>query len=158
MAAFKFRQSDGYKSEETKYPHGTADCVARAISIACEIPYDDTCEVINAILGGKCGHPEKDYARYIGLTGRQTRRVMELFGFEWVALKRIGSHGSIKVKHNMFYIGKTILSMRMHTMAYVNGVCIDDSPKRARNGDAIVYGYWYLSVNKKLKGYVIKAD
>ena len=75
----KFNYNDGGRS---KYFKGQAeDCVTRAIAIATGLDYKEVYDTIKDLLQ----HTPRN-----GLSKRETRDIMEYFGFTWVSLMTIG--------------------------------------------------------------------
>jgi hypothetical protein len=129
---------------------GTAgDCVARAVSIASGLPYQQVYDRLAA--GNATQRRTKRAPRTTGqrtaLHGINTKRkwfheYMTELGFEWVACMTIGSGCKVHVRADELpTTGRLVLSLSRHMAAVVDGV-LNDTYNCSRDGTRCVYGYY----------------
>ena len=133
-----FKYNDGGRAL-AGYRGLAGDCVARAVAIACEIPYKDAYETlanINKKTSGTCSARE----------GIQTKsNAFKIFmlnlGWKWTPTMFIGQGCKVHLRKNELPMGKIICAVSRHYVAVIDGV-INDSHDSTRNGNRCVYGYW----------------
>lgn len=115
------------------------DCVTRAVSIACNIPYqkvyDDLANInkqTDGTLSARNGiqTKSKDFKRY-----------MLNLGWRWVATMGIGTGCKVHLRSDELPMGRIICAVSRHYVAVIDGV-IHDIYDCSRNGTRCVYGYW----------------
>lgn len=125
-----FIYNDGGRS---KYFKGSArDCVTRAIAIATNEDYKVVYQKIKKIIKQtpRNGIPKKD-----------TKKIMESFGFNWVPLMSIGSGCQTHLNTEELPKGTIICQVSGHVVCVKDGI-IYDTFDCSRNGKRCVYGYW----------------
>lgn len=126
------RAASGFKGE-------ARDCVCRAIAIVLQMDYAEVYKQINAICKG---------SGFAGVTARTglpkaaTRKVMESFGFKWVALVEPGSSVRVHMREGELPEGRVICRLTKHVVAVIDGV-VHDTHDPCRAGNRTVYGYWH---------------
>jgi hypothetical protein len=129
----------------------TGDCVARAVAIAAELPYQ---EVYDRLAAGNATQRRSRRERASkSRTGRKTaahgiftRRkwfddYMTELGFEWVPTMQIGSGCKVHLRESELPGGRLIVSVSKHMAAVVDGV-LHDTYDCSRDGTRCVYGYY----------------
>lgn len=118
------------------------DCVARAISIACEISYDHACLLIEQHAArerpGRKGfrsHPQR------GVKKPTIRKILASLGWEWVPTMRIGSGCTVHLRAEELPQGRIIVLVSGHLVAVIDGQ-IHDIGDPTRRGTRCVYGYY----------------
>ena len=127
------------------------DCVIRAISIACEIPYID---VQKEIQKRNKNFRETSWSREamnmkpkqdIGMNG-SFRKVYEPYllslGWKWQPTMGIGTGCKVHLKANELPGGRLICRVSKHLVAVIDGV-IHDTYNPSRAETRCVYGYFY---------------
>ena len=128
----KFNYNDGGRS---KYFKGQAgDCVTRAIAIATGLDYKEVYDTVKDLLQ----HTPRN-----GLSKRETRDIMEYFGFTWVSLMTIGGGCHYHLRDDDLPSGTIICQVTKHVTTVIDGV-INDTFNPSRDGTRCVYGYWYI--------------
>lgn len=127
-----FVYNDGGRS---KYFKGNAgDCVTRAIAIATGFDYKEVYDNIKDLVG----HTARN-----GLSKRETRDIMNHYGFTWVACTTIGSGTTCHLNKEELPTGVLICQVSKHVTCVIDGV-IYDTFNPSRDGTRCVYGYWTL--------------
>jgi hypothetical protein len=126
------REAAGYK--------GTAgDCVARAIAIACEMPYS---EVYEALCGVNKATKGKRSARSGILTKSfDFKKYMASLGWSWTPTMLVGQGCKVHLTASELPAGRLICAVSKHYCAVIDGV-IHDIYDPSREGTRCVYGYW----------------
>jgi hypothetical protein len=130
------RKHDGFK--------GTArDCLARAVSIATEIPYWAVYSGINDVAmheRPRVGRPRSS-ARG-GVHSATIRRYIASLGWAWHPTMGIGTGCKVHLRAGEVPMeGRIIVRCSRHITAVVDGV-IRDTHDPSRGGTRCVYGYW----------------
>lgn len=124
--------NDGGRSKYFK--GGARDCVTRAIAIATGLDYKEVYDTIKDLLQ----HTPRE-----GLKKRETRDIMNYFGFTWVSCMGIGTGCTTHLKEEELPKGTIVASVSHHLTCIKDGI-INDTFNPSRGGDRCVYGYWYL--------------
>lgn len=118
------------------------DCVARAISTACEISYDQACLLIEQHAArervkrnGFRSHPQR------GVKKQTTRKILASLGWEWVPTMGIGSGCKVHLRADELPRGRIIVLVSRHLVAVIDGQ-IHDIGDPTRSGKRCVYGYY----------------
>ena len=126
------RAAAGYKGR-------TGDCVARAIAIAANLPYQEAYALINSTASYDLDG-DRSNAR-TGVQNSLTRQVMQHLGWSWVPLMKIGSGCTVHLRADELPDGTIIVKLSKHVAAVIDGV-LHDTYDCSRNGTRCVYGYW----------------
>ena len=127
----KFNYNDGGRS---KYFKGTAgDCVTRATAIALNRDYKEVYDEIAKFIG---------YTPRNGIKKKDTRKIMEHYGFKWKPCMSIGSGCTVHLKEQELPKGTIVCKLTGHVVCVKDGV-INDTGDCSRNETRCVYGYWY---------------
>jgi hypothetical protein len=139
------RQAAGYKGS-------AGDCVARAIAIAAELPYQ---QVYDALAAGNEGqrkskHSAKKSGRRSARNGIFTTRkwfkdYMATLGFTWTPTMLIGQGCKVHLKADELPKGRLVVAVSKHYTTMIDGV-INDTYNPDREGTRCVYGYWTKGV------------
>lgn len=138
------------------------DCVARAISIAANLPYQ---EVYDRLAGGmvqqrasKRTKKQPRSARNGIYVGRKWfKDYMAEIGFEWTATMKIGEGCKVHLKAGELPAGRLVVRVSKHVVAVIDGE-IHDTYDGSRDGTRCVYGYWKLREDVKNINPAIEAD
>ena len=126
------------------------DCVARAVAIASELPYQEVYERLskgNATQRRSKRTPKRGRTALGGINVKRKwfREYMSTLGFEWVATMGIGTGCKVHVLASELPTeGRLVLSLSKHYAAWVNGE-LRDTYDCSRQGTRCVYGYWIKS-------------
>jgi hypothetical protein len=154
----RFQYNDGGRAA-AGYKGHTGDCVARAVAIAADMPYE---EVYQRLASGNAG--QRKTRRSGHATGKRTaahgintRRkwfhdFMESLGFTWVATMGIGSGCKVHLAAAELPRGRLIVALSKHYAAVIDGV-LHDTYDCHRAGTRCVYGYWKLKEESSLGSY-----
>lgn len=113
-----------------------ADCVTRAIAIATNRDYKEIYNEIKKVVG---------YTPRNGVYKKDSKKVMEHFGFMWHSCSGIGKGCKVHLVDNEIPMqGAIICQVTKHVTCVVNGV-INDTFDPSRGGTRCVYGYWTLN-------------
>lgn len=138
----KFVYNDGGRAA-AGYKGTAGDCVCRAIAIATERPYQEVYDLINEYAKsertGKRKHG-KSSARN-GVYKQTIRKVMEHYGWRWVATMQIGQGCKVHLDENELPAGRLVVSVSKHETAVIDGV-LNDTYDCTRDGSRCVYGYY----------------
>ena len=137
------RKTAGYKSE-------AGDCVARAIAITAQLPYQ---EVYDTLAEGNANQrrskhtPKQQRSASNGIFVKRKwfRDYMKSLGFEWVATMQIGSGCKVHLAADELPMGRLVVSVSRHYTSVIDGV-LNDISDCSRNGKRCVYGYWMLKL------------
>ena len=128
----EFKYNDGGRS---KYFKGNAgDCVTRAIAIATGLDYKEVYDTIKDLLQ----HTPRN-----GLKKKETKDIMNYFGFTWVPCMTIGAGCTTHLRKDELPSGVIVVSVSHHLTCIIDGI-INDTFNPSRNGNRCVYGYWYI--------------
>ena len=137
------RQDAGHKGE-------AKDCVARAITIATGLPYQDIYERLaegNAIQrrgkydSATCGKRTAD--KGIWTKRKWVKDLMQELGFTWHPTMKVGSGCKVHLRADELPKGRLVCKVSRHCVAVVDGI-IQDTHDCSRQGSRCVYGYWKL--------------
>jgi hypothetical protein len=126
----KWYYHDGGRKNSGLVLKSVADCVPRAIAIACGKDYLSTTEIVNSF----CMREKRRVSwANVGVKKPTLNRIMESLGFKWVNKR-------FKWKKNMLPKGKYILNLSDHIVTRIDGYFYDVfySVPEGR----MVYGYW----------------
>lgn len=129
----KFVYSDGGRS---KYFKGKAgDCVVRAICNATGFDYKEVYDNVKDLLQ----HTPRN-----GLLRKETRDIMNYYGFEWKPFMQIGTGTRYHLtEEDLPNEGTYVLKLSHHLTVIKDGV-IYDTFNPSRGGTRCVYGFWKL--------------
>ena len=134
----------------------TGDCCCRAVAIAAQRPYKEVYDLINEYAKSeRIGKRKrsKSNAR-TGVYTQTAKKVMEHYGFTWVATMKIGSGCKVHLTADELPKGRIVCSLSKHYTAVIDGVVHDtynpddrsvtvDGDGNDITTDRCVYGYWY---------------
>jgi hypothetical protein len=142
-----YQYNDGGR-KDAGYKGDSGDCVARAVSIAAELPYK---EVYNDLAYGnaaqrKTRRSHRSSGKRTAQNGIQTQRewfknYMEYLGFVWTPTMKIGQGCKVHLRADELPAGRLVVSVSRHYVAVIDGV-INDTFDPSRDGMRCVYGYW----------------
>lgn len=128
------RKAAGYKGK-------AGDCAARALAIACELPYLEACRLINEYAARERPRGKKKRSNaQTGVWPKTLQKIVEDRGGRWVATMTIGSGCQVHLRSGELPTGRLIARVSRHYVAVIDGV-IHDTYDPAREGDRCVYGY-----------------
>ena len=145
----KFIYNDGGR-KQAGYKGQAGDCVARAIAIASEQPYQT---VYDILAEGNASQRRSKHDR-----GKRTRSArdgikvarkwfkdyMASIGFEWTPTMLIGSGCKVHLRDGELPKGRLVVSVSKHYTSVIDGV-INDTHDCSREETRCVYGYWEKS-------------
>ena len=142
METLKFQYHDGGRLQ-AGYKGNTRDCVARAISIATELPYQQVYDLINEFaLQEKTGKRKKGISNARkGVYKDTTRKIMSSLGWEWIPTMQIGQGCKVHLRANELPSGRIIVKVSKHCVAVIDHT-LYDTYDCTRDGDRCVYGYY----------------
>jgi len=136
-------EDDGGRTE-AGFRGEAGDCVARAIAIATNVPYDLVYEELAERMksAGKSrsarnGIPRKVYETYLGERG-----------WIWKPTMQIGSGCTVHLRADELPSGRIIVRLSRHLAAVIDGR-IHDTHDPSRDGTRCVYGYFYRKFTQK---------
>lgn len=138
------------------YTSGANDCVARAIAIAAEIPYNEACRLLDdAALYERPGAAKR--RRTGGRSDSQTgvytptyRRLLNDLGWQWYPTMHIGSGCQMHLREGEVpSSGRLIVRLSVHLTTVIDGI-VHDVHDPSRDGNRCVYGYWKKRMWSKL--------
>ncbi len=145
-AGLGFCFDDGGR-HETGYRGRTGDCVARAIAIAAQRPYQEVYDALNEI-----GKQERASKRRRGKSSARTgvykttyTHYLGALGWTWVPTMKIGSGCTVHLRAGELPAGRLVVSVSRHIVAVIDGV-VHDTSDCSRGGTRCVYGYWHRAV------------
>lgn len=133
-----FQYNDGGRAL-AGYKGLARDCVARAVAIACEIPYKEAYETladINESTSGTCSARSG-----IQTKSKDFKKFMNKLGWRWTPTMFVGQGCKVHLRKEELPMGKIICAVSRHYVAVIDGV-INDTYDSTRNGNRCVYGYW----------------
>lgn len=135
MRNLKFRYNDGGASNAGFSVKGIRDCVARAIAIGMNRPYQEILKEVKSISGNRHRNQGVD------VRTPEFKKWMISMGWEWVACMKIGSGCQIHLRADELPEGILIASVSKHWVCIIDHE-IQDIFDPSRGGDRCVYGYW----------------
>ena len=135
--------SDGGRAA-AGYKGTTDDCVARAVAIAADLPYQQVYEAINELAKTERQGSRKRWrsSARTGVHKPTTRRYLEQLGWEWVPTMQIGSGCRVHLRADELPPGRLICAVSKHVCAVIDGVVFDIHDP-TRDGTRCAYGYWH---------------
>lgn len=119
---------DGGRAQAGYLFHSAGDCVARAIAIATEMPYQVVVDIIDKAHYGRKGGSQS------GSYDFANRGILTALGWKRVTTK---AH----LNSDEFPPGRLILEVSSHMVALIDGV-IHDTYDPSYHGSRRVYAYW----------------
>lgn len=141
MSAARFTLNDGGRAA-AGFRGKAGDCAARAIAIACGVPYREAYDAINEQAarerprGGRAASDART-----GVWPRTVGAIVEARGWTWIPTMQIGSGCRVHLRREELPAGRLIVRLSRHYVAVIDGV-IHDTTDPARDGTRCVYGYW----------------
>lgn len=143
-----FNHNDGGRLDAGR-KGSTGDCVARAIAIAAQLPYE---KVYADLAAGNATQRRGKYeskskagkataSRGINTGRKWFKDYMTGLGFEWHSTMGIGTGCTVHLKADELPAGRIIATLSRHWCAVIDGV-INDIYDPSRGGTRCVYGYW----------------
>lgn len=139
----KFQLNDGGRAA-AGYKGRAGDCVARAIAIAAERPYQ---EVYQRLASGNATKGARTARNGVSVRSKWFKDYMAELGFRWVATMGIGTGCKVHLKEDELPKGRIIVSLSRHYAAVIDGV-LHDTYEDSRGDKRCVYGYWERENNK----------
>ena len=145
----KFIYNDGGR-KQAGYKGQAGDCVARAIAIASEQPYQT---VYDILAEGNASQRRSKHDRGkrtrsardgIKVTRKWFKDYMASIGFEWTPTMLIGSGCKVHLRDGELPKGRLVVSVSKHYTSVIDGV-INDTHDCSREETRCVYGYWKKS-------------
>jgi len=140
--------NDGGRSV-SGYRGTTGDCVARSISIATGMEYNNVYDLINEF-----GEKERLSKRRRNKSSARTgvhrvtvKKIMEHLGWTWTPTMTIGSGCKVHLKADELPSGKIVCALSKHYVAVIDGM-INDTHDCSRDGTRCVYGYFTKGKNR----------
>ena len=144
----EFRYNDGGR-KQAGYKGYAGDCVARAIAIATDIPYQQIYDKLaegNASQRASKHTPKQARSANHGVWTKRKwfKDYMISLGFVWTATMQIGSGCKTHLRSNELPSGRLVVMVSKHACAVIDGVLLD-TYDCSREGTRCVYGYWKLN-------------
>lgn len=146
----RFQFDDGGRSEAGREGR-TGDCVARAIAIAAQLPYEN---VYEALAAGNANQRRGKYksskdGKRTASHGISTKRkwfdeYMQSLGFKWTPTMFVGQGCKVHLKSDELPNGRIIVSLSRHMAAVIDGV-LHDTYDCSRDEKRCVYGYYSIA-------------
>ena len=153
----KFVYDDGGRAA-AGYIGDTRDCVCRAIAIAAQRPYKEVYDLINKYAKNERitkRNPKRSNAR-TGCRKETAQKILEHYGFTWVATMHIGQGCTVHLRENELPKGRIVCNLSGHFVAVIDGV-LHDTYDCTRDGSRCVYGYYInTDAGKVLKASVVR--
>lgn len=161
----KFKYNDGGRAESGR--KGTAgDCVARAFSIALELPYEDVYKELASLNAEPKMHTRRARAKSGGKFAKSARNGVIItachafatrHGMVWTPTMKFGQGCKVHLQADELPTGRIVCQISNHLVAVIDGVINDTYNPNDRGvivdafGNDIttnrcVYGYWRKSV------------
>lgn len=165
----KFTYDDGGRAA-AGFRGSAGDCVARAIAIVAEMPYEEVYERLANGAGAERKSKGRSARNGIHVRRKWFKDFMVALGFEWVPTMRIGQGCKVHLVDGELPSGRLVVSVSKHYTAVIDGVIHDTyNPQReiayfepdrgqelaanqGRNQNGVytiqrrcVYGYWRLA-------------
>ena len=116
------RRAAGFKGH-------TGDCVARAIAIAAQRPYEEVYRTLAAGMGtqrpGKRGKRIASARNGVNTTRKWFRDYMHGLGFKWTACMKIGTGCKVHLADGELPNGRLVVALSRHYTAVIDGVLHD---------------------------------
>jgi hypothetical protein len=140
------RKAAGYKGD-------VGDCVIRAISIACEIPYDEVYKSLSYGCKTERKSKKRSARNGVHVNKKWFKNYMNELGWKWTPTMGIGTGCKVHLHDGELPMGRLIVSVSKHYTTVIDGVIHDThDPQRevhwvdgnGANGISrrCVYGYW----------------
>jgi hypothetical protein len=148
----KYIYNDGGR-EAAGYKGGAGDCVVRAISIACEIPYDEVYKTLSCGCRTERQSKKRSARNGVNVNRKWFKDYMNKLGWKWTPTMGIGTGCKVHLHDGELPMGRLIVSVSKHYTTVIDGVIHDThDPQREfhwidGNGNSgisrrCVYGYW----------------
>jgi hypothetical protein len=145
IPVIQFQFNDGGRKAAGLKGNG-GDCVARAIAIAAQLPYND---VLAALSEGcrsqrvtKRSKPLASARNGVYTKRKWFRDYMASLGWKFTATMEIGSGCKTHLTADELPSGRIIAVVSNHYAAVIDGV-LNDTHDCSRDGTRCVYGYWH---------------
>jgi hypothetical protein len=135
-----FVYDDGGRAD-AGYRGLTRDCVARAIAIASERPYQEIYDGLNEAAKRERPRTKRRSGSRTGVHIPTIRRYLAEQGWTWTPTMAIGSGCTVHLRADELPPGRLIVSVSRHITAVIDGV-VHDTHDPSRAGTRCVYGYW----------------
>lgn len=143
----QFNFNDGGRKEAGR-KGSTGDCVARAIAIAAQLPYEKVYDrlAIENMFERQTKRSSKSSGKLTASKGISTKRkwfndYMEELGFKWTPTMFVGQGCKVHLKASELPAGRLIVSLSRHMAAVIDGV-LNDTYDCSRDETRCVYGYY----------------
>lgn len=137
----QYRYNDGGRAL-AGYKPNARDCVARAIAIATEQPYQAVYDALNQLEQTTPRRTIKRGSARNGINKDITRAYLASIGWTFTPTMGIGSGCTVHLRDGELPTsGRLIVKLSGHVCAVINGT-IHDTHDPSRNGTRCVYGYW----------------
>lgn len=145
QAVINFQYNDGGRAEAT-YRGRARDCVARAIAIASDKPYQEVYDAINEVAKSeRRGMNKRKISSSRGGVFRHTYEAYLLsLGFVWFPTMTVGSGCTVHLRADELPEGRLVVSLSRHLSAVIDRV-VHDVYDPSRDGTRCVYGYYKLA-------------
>lgn len=137
-----YTYNDGGRKEHG-YKGNAQDCVARAIAIAAQEPYELIYRELNE-WGSRERLSKRRKTKSSARTGVYVptiRKYLASKGWRWVPTMQIGQGCKVHLRKEELPSGRLIVSVSKHVVAVIDGT-INDIFDPARDGTRCVYGYY----------------
>ena len=134
--AIGFHYSDGGR-RDAGFKGDAGDCVARAISIATTLPY----EQVYAELADRMAKTGRPRSARNGIPKPLIKTYLDDLGWQWHATMRVGSGCQVHLRRDELPGGHLIVQLSKHVTAVKHGI-VWDTFDPSRGGTRCVYGYW----------------
>ena len=125
------------------YKGFAGDCVARAVAIAMQRPYQEVYDELNE-WGKKERKSKRRKSKSSARTGihkATSKRYIKVQGWLWVPTMFIGSGCKVHLREDELPSGRLVVSVSKHLCAVIDGI-VHDTHDPSREGTRCVYGYW----------------
>jgi hypothetical protein len=144
----RFVHDDGGRAASGFRGHA-GDCVARAIAIVTQRPYqqiykelaDINANMVRTERRPDAGHRSARNGVYV--KHKLFKGYMLIQGFRWIPCMHIGTGCKVHLRNDELPTGRLVVVVSKHYTAVIDGV-IHDTHDPARGGSRCVYGYWLL--------------
>lgn len=144
----QYKYNDGGRQEAGR-KGSTGDCVARAVAIAAELPYE---QVYTALAKGNATQRRTKHVAAsragrataslgINTTRKWFKEYMAGLGFTWTPTMLIGQGCKVHLRADELPKGRLVVAVSRHYVAVLDGI-INDIYDPSRDGTRCVYGYW----------------
>lgn len=142
LRAIPWRYDDGGRAAAGFKGNAPGDCVARAIAIACRMPYGDAYALINETArreSPRTGNMRSSARK--GVSKSSTRSIMQSLGWKFVPTMGIGTGCTVHLRLGELPMGRIIVQLSRHVAAVIDGT-LHDNHDSSRGGTRCVYGYY----------------